>query len=160
MTSKIKTIRSLKRIVRKLRKHGKTIVFTNGCFDLLHAGHIKYLEEAKRRGDVLIVALNSDASVRRIKGVFRPLVPQGDRLFIVAALASVDYVCLFGQDTPIKAIRETRPDVLIKGADWKDKEIVGAGFVRSYGGKVQTGKLLRGRSTTSLIKKIVKASRL
>jgi rfaE bifunctional protein nucleotidyltransferase chain/domain len=157
LTSKIKTLGSLRRIIRKLRKQGKTIVFTNGCFDLLHAGHIRYLEEAKRRGDILIVALNSDASVRKIKGAPRPLVPQGDRLVIVAALASVDYVCLFVQDTPIKVIRETRPDVLIKGADWEDKTIVGADFVRSYGGKVATGKFIRGRSTTSLIKKIAKA---
>ncbi len=157
LTSKIKSLGSLKTLVFALRKQGKTIVFTNGCFDLLHVGHIKYLEEAKRFGDILIVALNSDASVRKIKGPGRPLVNQKDRLSIVAALASVDYVCLFGETTPIKGIRALRPDVLVKGADWKHKGIVGSEFVRSYGGKVATLKFIKGRSTSRMIKKIAKS---
>jgi len=156
LTSKIKSLNSLRILTRILHRQGKKIVFTNGCFDLLHAGHIKYLEEAKKLGDILIVALNSDASVRRIKGPGRPLVSQKDRSCIVAALTSVDYVCLFGEATPIKVIRALRPDVLVKGADWKGKGIVGSEFVKSYGAKVATIKLIKGRSTTRLIKKIAK----
>jgi D-beta-D-heptose 7-phosphate kinase/D-beta-D-heptose 1-phosphate adenosyltransferase len=157
LTSKIKSLGSLKRVVGTFRKRGKTIVFTNGCFDLLHVGHIKYLEEAKRQGDILIVALNSDASVRRIKGPRRPLVGQKNRLSIIAGLSSVDYVCLFGEATPIKVIRALRPDVLVKGADWKRKDILGSEFVRSYGGKVATVRFIKGCSTSRMIKKIAKA---
>lgn len=157
LTSKIKSLKSLKKVARTLHKQGKTIVFTNGCFDLLHVGHIKYLEEAKRQGDILIVALNSDVSVRRIKGPRRPLVGQKDRLSIIAGLSSVDYVCLFGEATPIKVIKALRPDVLVKGADWKRKGIVGSELVRSYGGKVATVRFIKGRSTSRMIKKIAKA---
>lgn len=157
LTSKIKSLNSLRSLTRTLHRQGKRIVFTNGCFDLLHAGHIKYLEDAKKLGDILIVAINGDASVRRIKGPCRPLVGQKDRLSIVAALASVDYVCLFGEATPIKVIRALRPDVLVKGADWKGKGIVGSEFVRSYGAKVATLKFMKGRSTTRLINKIAKS---
>jgi len=157
LTSKIKSLKSLRSLTRTLHRQGSKIVFTNGCFDLLHAGHIHYLEEAKKLGDILIVAVNSDASVRKIKGPCRPLVGQKDRLRIVAALMSVDYVCLFSEATPIKVIRALRPDVLVKGADWKGKGIVGSEFVRSYGGKVATLKFIKGRSTTRLINKIAKA---
>ena len=157
LTAKIKPLRSLKNLVRNLQKQGKRIVFTNGCFDLLHVGHIHYLKEAKKLGDILIVGINRDASVRKIKGPRRPLVGQKDRLSIMAALESVDYVCLFGETTPIKIIRTLRPDVLVKGADWKRKGIVGSEFVKSYGGKVAALKFIRGHSTSRLIKKIAKA---
>jgi rfaE bifunctional protein nucleotidyltransferase chain/domain len=157
LTSKIKSVDALSRIIYRLRKQGKTVVFTNGCFDLLHAGHIRYLEEAKTKGNILIVAVNSDASVRRIKGKKRPLVGQLDRLSIVAALASVDYACLFSEDTPIKVIRRIKPDILVKGADWKNKTIIGSEFVKSYGGNVATIKFIKNHSTSHLIKKIVKS---
>jgi rfaE bifunctional protein nucleotidyltransferase chain/domain len=155
LKSKIKSISQLKKIIPRLRKKGNKIVFTNGCFDLLHAGHVKYLEDARRKGDILVVAINSDASVRRIKGNKRPVINENDRLTIIGALASVDYVFLFKEDTPLKVIKQVRPDILVKGADWEDKTIVGSNFVKSYGGRVSTIKFINGRSTSSLIKKIV-----
>jgi len=150
---KIKTPAQLKKILPFLRKQG--IVFTNGCFDILHYGHVKYLEEAKKKAKVLIVGLNSDNSVRRIKGPLRPLVNQKDRASILAALESVDYVCIFDADTPLELIKVIRPEVLVKGADWKHNT-VGADFVRSYGGKVLHIPLVPNRSTSALHKKIVK----
>jgi len=157
LTGKIKSISGLKREIGKLKKRGKKIVFTNGCFDLLHYGHAQYLQEAKNKGDVLVVAVNSDASVRKIKGKLRPIVDQGNRLKLLSALESVDYVTLFNQATPLSVIQEIRPDVLIKGADWSKEKIVGSDFVKSYGGKVLTVKLVKGLSTTNLINKIAKA---
>jgi D-beta-D-heptose 7-phosphate kinase/D-beta-D-heptose 1-phosphate adenosyltransferase len=151
---KIKNLAELKKIVSGLKSRHKKIVFTNGCFDLLHYGHIKYLEDAKRKGDILVVGVNSDQSLRRIKGNKRPILSEKDRLGIIAALGSVDYVNLFNQDTPIEIIKALKPDVLIKGSDWNIKTIVGADFVLSYGGRVSTVKLIPGRSTTSLIKTI------
>lgn len=153
---KIKSLANLKDIAAALKKKGKRIVFTNGCFDILHYGHAKYLEDAKGRGDILIVGVNSDSSIRRIKGKKRPIIREHDRLRLLSALESVDYVVLFSEDTPIKLIRSIRPDILIKGSDWDKAAIVGADFVLSYGGKVDTVKLLKGRSTTNLIKKIAK----
>jgi len=147
---------ALRRIVSRLRKSAKRIVFTNGCFDIIHYGHVKYLEEAARKGDALIVGVNSDSSVRRIKGKTRPLVCQRDRLRVVAALESVRFVAPFSQDTPLALIRMVRPDVLVKGADWKKKDIVGSEFVKSYGGKVETICFVPGKSTTVLIKKIAR----
>jgi D-beta-D-heptose 7-phosphate kinase/D-beta-D-heptose 1-phosphate adenosyltransferase len=152
--AKIKPLSELKKIIRKLKSGQKKIVFTNGCFDLLHYGHIKYLEDAKNKGDILVVAVNSDASIKRIKGKARPILAQKDRLGIIAALESVDYVVLFNQDTPIKLIKALKPNVLVKGSDWDKKMIVGADFVLSYGGKVKTVKLIAGRSTSGLIRKI------
>jgi len=156
---KIKSLPQLKIIISKLKSKGKKIVFTNGCFDILHYGHVKYLEDAKRCGDILIVAVNSDASVRRIKGRKRPVVNEGDRLKTIAALESVDYTLAFGKDTPLETIQALKPDIIIKGADWNKNEIVGADFVYSYGGKVKTIKLVSGRSTTKLIEKIAKTFR-
>ncbi len=153
---KIKNLPQLKKIVSGLKAKGKKIVFTNGCFDLLHYGHVKYLQDAKRSADVLVVAINSDASVRRIKGSLRPIVSQFDRLRTIAELESVDYVALFGEDTPLKTIKTLKPDIIIKGSDWKKNKIAGAEFVSSYGGKVKTIKLVSGRSTTQLINKIAK----
>jgi len=154
---KIKPLSELKKIIRKLKSGQKKIVFTNGCFDLLHYGHVKYLEDAKNQGDILVVAVNSDASIKRIKGKARPILAQKDRLGIIAALESADYVVLFNADTPIKLIKALKPDVLVKGSDWDTKMIVGADFVLSYGGKVETVKLIAGRSTSGLIRKIAQS---
>lgn len=136
------------------------MVFTNGCFDLLHYGHVRYLEDAKRCGDILVVGVNSDSSVRKIKGPRRPVVNQHDRLRTLAGLESVDYVTLFSSRTPVGLIRSLRPDVLVKGADWDTGNIVGGEFVRGCGGRVMTVKLAPGRSTTNLIKEIVKKFRI
>jgi len=154
LSAKIKSQIQLKHLADSLRKRGKKIVFTNGCFDILHFGHAKYLEEAKKKGDILVVAVNSDASIKRIKGKMRPVVKQKDRVALVAALESVDYVTVFNDDTPIKVIKLIRPDILIKGADWSKFNIVGADFVGTYGASVQTVRLVKGISTTRLIKKI------
>ncbi len=158
LKEKIKNLAALKKIILKLKKKRRKIVFTNGCFDLLHYGHVKYLEDAKRKGDILVVAINSDVSVRKIKGKERPIIGQNDRLSLIAALESVDYVILFNEETPLKVIKELKPDILVKGADWDSKQIVGSEVVLSYGGKVSTIKLIKDRSTTNLIKKIVKIS--
>lgn len=154
---KIKKIKELKKIVRGIKAKGKKIVFTNGCFDILHYGHVMYLERAKAKGDILIVAVNSDASVKRLKGKGRPIINEMDRARIIAALESVDYVTLFKEDTPFKTIKNLKPDILVKGSDWDKNNIVGANFVKGYGGKVSTVKLAKGRSSTNLIKKIIEA---
>ncbi len=142
------------KLMKHLRRAGKKVVFTNGVFDILHRGHVDYLAKAKSLGDVLIVGLNSDASVRRLKGRSRPLQKQHDRAAILLALEAVDYVVLFGEDTPDRLIRSIKPDILAKGADYKASEIVGASFVKSYGGKVKRMRLTPGRSTSALVKKL------
>ncbi len=147
----------LQRIVSGLRLKGKKIIFTNGCFDILHYGHVKYLEDAKKKGDVLIVAINSDASIKSIKGNKRPITQEGDRLRIIAGLQSVDYVTIFDDDTPIKLIKLLKPDILVKGSDWKKNKIVGSEFVLKQGGKIYSINLIPGRSTTSLINKLAKS---
>ncbi len=144
------------RLSARLKRAGNTVVFTNGVFDILHRGHVEYLCKAKSFGDVLIVGLNSDASVRRIKGGQRPLQNQKDRAVILLALEAVDYVVFFREDTPEKLIRQVKPDVLIKGADYKIPEIVGGDFVRSYGGKVRRVKLTKGRSTSALAARLTR----
>ncbi|TRZ48687.1 D-glycero-beta-D-manno-heptose 1-phosphate adenylyltransferase [bacterium] len=154
---KIKSLKEIKRISSLLKDKGKKIVFTNGCFDLLHYGHVKYLQQSKAKGDILIVAVNSDASVRRIKGKNRPVVSERYRIRVVAALESVDYALFFREDTPLKLIRAIKPDVLVKGADWKKTDIVGTDHVLSYGGKVKTVKFIKNQSTTGLLKKIAKS---
>ena len=154
--TKVKKLASLKRIAAALNKKGRKIVFTNGCFDILHYGHVMYLEKAKRSGDCLIVGINSDLSVKKIKGPNRPIVNEFDRARVLAGLQSVDFVVIFNEETPLKLIQALKPDVLIKGYDWKNKGIVGSDFVKSYGGKVLTVKLAKGRSTTNLIKQIAK----
>ena len=146
----------LARIRRNLHLKGKTVVFTNGTFDIIHRGHVEYLTKAKRMGDVLIVGLNTDASIRRIKGKGRPINPNRDRAVVLAALAPVDYVCFFGEDTPYNIILRLKPDVLVKGADWNIGAIVGKDIVEKNGGSVRTIRLTRGRSTTSMIEQIVK----
>ncbi len=132
----------------------RRIVFTNGVFDIIHVGHVEYLSKARLMGDILIVGVNRDKSVRRLKGPGRPLQPERDRAKIVAALEVVDYVILFPEDTPEKLIERIKPDILVKGADYRVSEIVGADFVKSYGGSVRRIKLSPGRSTSRLIKKL------
>ncbi len=143
-------------VVRKAQAQGLKVVFTNGCFDLLHLGHVHYLSEARRLGDLLVVGLNSDASVRKLKGEGRPVVAQADRAGVLCALSSVDYVCIFEEDTPDALIRLVSPDVLVKGGDYRPGEIVGADFVTEKGGVVRVIPMLPGRSTKLLIDTIVR----
>ena len=154
--TKIISLPVLKRKIMRLKQNGKRIVFTNGCFDILHYGHVRYLQDARSKGDCLVVAVNSDSSIKKIKAKNRPVIAQSDRLKTVAALASVDFVVLFSEDSPLRLIKALKPDVLIKGADWSKKKIIGADFVESYGGKVLTVNLVKGRSTSALIEKIVR----
>lgn len=135
-------------------RHNFKIVFTNGVFDILHAGHVDYLAKARSCGDALVVGVNRDASVRRLKGKGRPVNSESDRARVIAALKPVDFVVLFSEDTPEKLIRIIQPDVLVKGADYKVAEIVGADFVKSYGGEVKRVRLTPGRSTSAVIKKL------
>jgi D-beta-D-heptose 7-phosphate kinase/D-beta-D-heptose 1-phosphate adenosyltransferase len=147
-----KKILSPERLRRVLRNRaGKRIVFTNGCFDILHAGHVDYLERARKLGDVLIVALNTDASTRRLKGPTRPVNPLEDRLKVIAALESVSYATWFDEETPIRLIERFLPDLLVKGGDYRVKDIVGYDIVTAHGGKVKTLPFLEGRSTTRVI---------
>lgn len=141
--------------IESARSSGKKIVFTNGCFDILHAGHVDYLRKARAMGDVLVVAVNTDSSVKRIKGDKRPLNSQEDRASVIAALDCVDYVTFFDEDTPYEIIKRIRPDVLVKGGDWEGN-VVGSDVVTANGGEVRTVELLPGRSTTELIDKILK----
>jgi D-beta-D-heptose 7-phosphate kinase/D-beta-D-heptose 1-phosphate adenosyltransferase len=140
--------------IEKCRKQNETIVFTNGCFDVLHRGHVEYLQFCRRQGDVVVVGLNSDDSVRTINGPERPINSQQDRAAILAALEAVDYVTIFDEPTPLSLIRKVRPDVLVKGEDWAQKGVVGREFVESYGGKVTLAPLVMGRSSTATIEKI------
>ena len=140
--------------VRSLQRAGKKVVFTNGCFDLLHIGHVRYLQEARELGDALIVGVNSDASVRRLKGPGRPLTPEKERAEILAALACVDFVTIFGAATPLQLIRALGPDVLVKGGDWPVDAIVGREVVEGRGGKVIAIPFVKNRSTTAMIGKI------
>lgn len=136
-----------------LRAQGKKIVFTNGCFDLLHVGHVRYLQEARSLGDALVVGVNSDDSVKRLKGPTRPVQTEADRAEILAALAAVDFTVIFTEDTPENLIKRVHPDVLVKGGDWKIDQIVGAPFVLSYGGQVMSLQFVDGKSTTKIIEK-------
>ncbi len=139
---------------RLLKKEGRRVVFTNGVFDILHRGHVEYLAKARSMGDVLIVGLNADDSVRRLKGPSRPIVGQSDRAIVLAALAAVDYVCLFDEDTPLQLITEIVPDVLVKGADWSIDNVVGREVVEAGGGRVLTIEFVPDRSSTSIIERI------
>lgn len=148
---KIKNLEQLKKIIAASKKRKKRIVFTNGCFDILHLGHIRYLKKARSLGDKLVVALNSDSSARKLKGKGRPVFPEGKRAALVAALECVDYVTVFNKSTPLHLIKALKPDVLVKGADWRKKDIVGKCFVESYGGKVARVPFVKGYSTSSII---------
>jgi len=142
--------------INAIRKN-KKVVFTNGCFDLLHIGHVKYLKEAKSKGDFLIVGINADASVKRLKGPTRPIQNENDRSEILAALESVDATVIFTEDTPENLIKMVHPDVLVKGGDWKINQIVGGEFVQGYGGQVLSLMFIDGKSTTSIVSKIEKS---
>jgi D-glycero-beta-D-manno-heptose 1-phosphate adenylyltransferase len=151
------TARALTAIRTRLRRAGRRVVFTNGTFDIIHRGHVDYLIRARRMGDVLIVGLNTDASIRRIKGTRRPINPNADRAAVLAALIPVDYVCFFSGDTPERLIRMLVPDVLVKGADWPVDAIVGKDIVKQRGGVVRTVRLTPGRSTTGTIGRVLAA---
>ena len=147
----------LKSIRKKLKEENKKVVFTNGVFDLIHAGHVDYLSKAKASGDVLIVGLNTDESVKRIKGHNRPILMQDERAFILSNLKSVDYVILFEEDTPERLICEVLPDILVKGGDYTAEGVVGRELVESYGGRVELINFIDGKSTTSIINKILES---
>lgn len=143
----------LKKKLEPLRSSNK-IVFTNGCFDLLHIGHVRYLNEARALGDILVVGLNTDASVQKLKGPSRPIQNEKDRAEILANLKSVNFTALFNEDTPEELIKVVRPDYLVKGGDWKPEQIAGSTFVQSYGGKVMSLQFVDGKSTTNIVSKI------
>jgi rfaE bifunctional protein nucleotidyltransferase chain/domain len=153
--SKIKTLTQIKSIVTRIKARGKKIVFTNGCFDILHVGHIRYLRKAKKQGDVLIVGLNTDRSVKKIKGKKRPVVPEKARAEVLAALEGVDYVVLFDEPDPLRLIEALQPDVLVKGADWPKSRIIGREIVEKIGGRVIRIPLVAGASSTRVIEKII-----
>jgi rfaE bifunctional protein nucleotidyltransferase chain/domain len=144
----------LKEKLEALRKDGKKIAFTNGCFDILHVGHVRYLREAKKTADVLVLALNSDSSVRSIKGEKRPLVPESERAEVLAALEFIDFITIFPELTPLELINYLKPDILIKGGDWPEEKVVGREEVKKWGGKVVLIPEVKGKSTTNIVEKI------
>ena len=156
MRSKILKLSDLVKVLESLREAGKRIVFTNGCFDILHAGHVRYLTAARSKGDALILGLNSDVSVKSIKPENRPIVSQDQRAEVLAGLACVDYITIFDEPDPLVLIQTIKPDVLIKGADWEEAEIIGSDVVRSYGGKVIRIEVVPGISTSRIIQRILK----
>lgn len=153
--SKIMDARPLASKLESFRKAGKIVVFTNGCFDLLHHGHVRYLSAAKKEGDLLVVGLNSDQSVKLIKGNRRPILPQAQRLEILASLQVVDYVTLFDESDPLNLIHLLKPTILVKGADWNPDEIIGADFVKANGGRVVRVPLVKDASSSKIIQKIL-----
>ncbi|MGH7826978.1 MAG: D-glycero-beta-D-manno-heptose 1-phosphate adenylyltransferase [Candidatus Binatia bacterium] len=154
MSSKLKTLDELKTITANARSNGQKIVFTNGCFDILHRGHVHMLRESKSLGDLLIVAVNSDRSVKTIKGSGRPVLPEADRAELIGAMEMVDCVVLFDEKDPYRLIEALRPDVLAKGGDWIPGKIIGSDIVQNSGGKVVVIPYLKGFSTTEIIEKI------
>ena len=159
MRTKVKTIEELRPLLAILRAAGKKIVFTNGCFDLIHTGHTRYLAIARSYGDLLVVAVNSDASVRGIKGDKRPINSQAERAETLAALDAVDYVTVFDEPDPHRVISALQPDVLVKGGDWPVDKIIGRDVVEARGGKVVNVPFVEGQSTTGIIEKIIKKYR-
>lgn len=153
--SSIESQEEIVNLRESFRKQNKKVVFTNGVFDIIHAGHVDYLVKSKAMGDVLIVGLNSDASVKRIKGEKRPIVPESQRAFVLSNIKPVDYVVLFDEDTPAALIEKIIPDILIKGADWDINNIVGKDVVLNNGGEVKTIRFVNEQSTTNIIKKIL-----
>ena len=156
MREKIKTKEDVQRIVEDLKKKGKKIVFTNGCFDLLHLGHIRYLEKAKSLGDILVVGVNSDRSVRNLKGPERPILSEEERSEILSSLGCVDYITVFDELTPLKLISSLQPHILVKGGDWNKEAIVGKDVVERSGGEVVILPFIEGASTSNLIETILK----
>jgi len=155
--TKIKNLDVLAHLIAAEHARGKKVVFTNGCFDLLHVGHVKYLQKARQFGDLLVVGLNSDASVKRLKGETRPLIEQSERAHILAALDCIDYVVLFDEDTPLRLIDALKPDVLVKGGDYRIDEVVGRELVEAGGGRVELVQFVDGRSTSRIIEKILES---
>lgn len=155
MPQKLLTHRETLLKVQAWKAEGKKVVFTNGCFDILHAGHVRYLTAARELGDRLVIGLNSDASVKRLKGPKRPVAPESDRAEVLSALSAVDAVTLFDDDTPERLIELLLPDILVKGADWPVEKIAGASAVLQHGGSVLTVPLLEGRSTSGIIETII-----
>lgn len=153
-TGKIIEFNEIKNIISELRKNSKKIVFTNGCFDIIHAGHVGYLNEAKALGDILVVGMNSDKSVRRLKGESRPVINEKDRAYILANLKPVDYVVIFDEDTPYMLIKEIIPDILVKGGDYEGKNVAGGDIVESAGGRVTLINFIKGKSTSNIINAI------
>ncbi|MGI6087246.1 MAG: D-glycero-beta-D-manno-heptose 1-phosphate adenylyltransferase [Kiritimatiellia bacterium] len=151
--SKLMNLSDMQRVREQLRTAGRTLVFTNGCFDLLHAGHVSYLEFARRQGDALLVGVNSDESVRRLKGPTRPINPEAQRTLVLAALECVDYVMVFGEDEPAELIKAITPDVLVKGADWAHY-VSGREWVEQHGGRVVLAPLVEGLSSTRMIERM------
>ena len=154
LQNKIQSKDDLARILQQKQVEGKRIVFTNGCFDILHAGHVLYLAEARALGDILVLGLNSDASVKRLKGAQRPINAQTERAVVLAALESVSYICIFEEDTPYELIKALQPDILVKGGDWNVADIVGSDLVLARGGEVKSLSFSQGLSTTNVIQKI------
>ncbi len=154
--SKLKTISQMKAILRRLRGREKRVVFTNGCFDILHVGHIRYLRKARKLGDVLVIGLNTDRSVREIKGERRPVVSEKERAEVLSALEFVDYVVLFDEPHPLHLIAALKPHILVKGADWPKNKIIGRDVVEKVGGRVVRIPLVPGASSTGVIEKILK----
>jgi rfaE bifunctional protein nucleotidyltransferase chain/domain len=142
-------------IIKKLRAEGKKIVFTNGVFDIIHRGHVEYLSEAKKLGDILIVGMNSDSSVKMIKGDKRPVVNEENRAIVLASLKPVDFVVLFHEDNPFDLISRILPDILVKGADWDEEKIIGADIVKANGGEVKTIKFVDNNSSSGIIEKVI-----
>jgi D-beta-D-heptose 7-phosphate kinase/D-beta-D-heptose 1-phosphate adenosyltransferase len=158
--NKVVTLPLLKKKLAALRRQGRTIAFTNGCFDILHYGHVSYLEAARKKDRILVVGLNSDASVRTLeKGVDRPIVPEDQRAAVLAGLAAVDFVVLFDAPTPADLIKALKPDVLVKGADWKGREVAGGDTVKASGGKVEFIRYVARLSTTNIVEKIRQSCR-
>jgi D-glycero-beta-D-manno-heptose 1-phosphate adenylyltransferase len=155
MKNKIISQSQIKPLIGELKAKGRTIIFTNGCFDLLHVGHVRYLQEAAALGDCLMVGLNSDRSVRLIKDPGRPLIPEDQRAEVLAALECVSYISLFDEPDPLNLIEAVRPDVLVKGADWSLDQIVGADLVKGYGGEVRRVVLVPSISTSEIVKRII-----
>jgi D-beta-D-heptose 7-phosphate kinase/D-beta-D-heptose 1-phosphate adenosyltransferase len=154
---KILNRKILKDKLEALRKEGKKIAFTNGCFDILHVGHVRYLKEAKKTADILVLALNSDASVRSIKGLKRPLVSEEERAEVLAALEYIDFVTIFHELTPLELICYLKPDILIKGGDWPEDKVVGRDEIKKWGGHVTIIPEVAGKSTTNIVDKIISA---
>lgn len=159
MKKKIYKLKDLIKIRENLKKEGGKVIFTNGCFDILHSGHIHIFREAKKWGDVLVVAVNDDSSVRKIKGAFRPIFPLEERLEILEAIEEIDYLVSFSDETPERIIASLLPDVLVKGGDWKIEEVVGRREVEEAGGKVLIVPYLKGHSSSEIMKRIVNSSR-
>jgi D-glycero-beta-D-manno-heptose 1-phosphate adenylyltransferase len=156
LKNKITTIESFIPLSERFKRENKKLVFTNGCFDILHRGHVEYLETAKNLGNILIVGLNSDKSVREIKGENKPITPQEDRAIVLAGLEAVDFVIIFEEPDPKELIEKILPDILAKGADWSEENIIGADYVKRHGGKVACINLTEGRSSTNIIERILK----